>query len=309
VTYPGKVRAAADVNLAFRVSGMIAKVYVDAGDRVQKGQLLAEIDSRDYAVQLAATEAEYMRVKSEVDRIVALYGKGAVTPNDRDRAVFGLEQIAAKREAHRNALDDVRLRAPFDGYVQKRLFDANETVAAGTPVVSMISGDIPEVEIFIPSTDFIRRDRFESFSCCVDVFPDRVFALDLMGVAQKANLNQLYGLRLKMRRDDEPLPPPGIVTVVSVRFRTDDAGLTLIPLSALFEMNGQSTVWMYCDDSGTVESRTVRVDRILTDGTVVISGGLAAREVVVSAGVHSLRQGERVKLLPAVSPANMGGLM
>lgn len=309
VTYPGKVRAAADADLAFRIGGTVAKVHVDAGSHVRKGQILAEIDSRDYEVQLSATEAEYKRIKSEAERVIALYAKKGVTPNDYDKAVYGLEQIAAKYEAHRNALADTRLRAPFDGYVQKRLFGAGETVAAGMPVVSMISGDIPEVEINIPASDFIRQDRFDSFTCNVDIYPGRQFPLDLIGIARKANLNQLYNLRLKMRKDGGELPPPGIAAMVNICFRTEETGLTSIPLSALFETGGVSTVWVYSGDSGTVASRTVKISRILTDGTAVISEGLKANEIVVSAGVHSLRQDEKVKLLPAVSPTNAGGLL
>ncbi|MDR1356481.1 MAG: efflux RND transporter periplasmic adaptor subunit, partial [Tannerellaceae bacterium] len=162
LTFPGKVKAASDVNLAFRISGPIAKVYVEAGHYVRKGQVLAEMDSRDYALQLDATEAEYKQIRAEAERIMALYEKNGVTPNDYDKAVYGLKQITAKYEAHRNALADVRLCAPFDGYVQKCLFEANETVAAGTPVISMISDGLPEVEIFIPSSCFIRRDSFDS---------------------------------------------------------------------------------------------------------------------------------------------------
>jgi RND family efflux transporter MFP subunit len=309
ITYPGKIKAASDINIAFRISGTIAKVYVDAGNHVKKGQILAEIDSRDYEIQLAATEAEYKSIKSEAERVIALYEKKGVTPNDYDKAVYGLKQITAKYEAHGNALADTKLRAPFDGYIQKRLFDANETVAAGMPVISMISGDIPEVEINIPSSEFIRRDKFESFTCTVDIYPDRQFSLELIGIAQKANLNQLYNLRLKMRKDERQLPPPGIVAMVSIYFKTENTSLSSIPLSALFETNGVSTVWIYDKDSETVEARTVTMREILTNGTVVVSEGLNVGEIVVSAGVHSLRQGEKVKLLPAVSPTNTGGLL
>ena len=196
-TFPGKVKAASDINLAFRISGPIVKIVVEAGSFVKKGQVLVEMDSRDYSLQLSATEAEYNRIKAEAERVMALYEKGSVTPNDYDKAVFGLQQITAKLDAHKNALADAKLYAPFDGYVQKRFFDAGETVSAGMPVISMISADLPEIEINIPSSDFIRRDRFESFSCSMDNYPDLSFPLELIGITQKANLNQLYTVRLK----------------------------------------------------------------------------------------------------------------
>jgi RND family efflux transporter MFP subunit len=309
ISFPGKVKAASDVNLAFRISGPIAKIYVEEGRRVRKGQVLVEMDSRDYAVQLDATEAEYRQVKAEAERIIALYEKNGVTANEHDKAVYGLRQITAKYEAHRNALADVKLCAPFDGYVQKRFFAANETVGAGTPVISMISTGVPEVEINISSSDFVRRDRFESFSCTVDIYPDREFPLELIGVTRKANLNQLYAMRLRMKEESKQMPAPGMAAMVNIVLKPEHAASVSIPLSAVFEVNSASTVWIYRSDTQTVESRTVRTGTVLTDGTVTVVEGLQAGETVVTAGVHSLHEGERVKLLPAVSSTNAGGML
>jgi RND family efflux transporter MFP subunit len=303
------VKAASDVNLAFRISGPIAKMYVDVGSYVKKGQVLAEIDLRDYAIQLAATEAEYKQIKAEAERVIALYGKGSVTPNDYDKAVYGLNQITAKYDAHKNALADVKLRAPFDGYVQQRLFDAGETAGAGMPVISLISTNLPEVEINIPSSDFIRRDQFESFSCAVDIYPGKVFPLELIGIAQKANLNQLYTMRLKIKDETKQLPAPGMTTTVTVQFKAGKTALVSIPLSAVFETEDVSTVWVYNKDTQTVEARAIKMREIHTDGTVIVSEGLDEGEIVVSAGVHVLHAKEKVKLLPAVSPTNAGGLL
>jgi len=308
-TFPGKVKAASDVNLAFRISGPVAKVYVDAGSAVKRGQVLAEMDARDYVIQLSATEAEYNRIKAEADRVVALYEKGSATPNDYDKAVYGLQQITAKYEAHKNALSDTKLVAPFDGFVQKRFFEAGETIGAGMPVVSMISASLPEVEIHIPSSDFIRRDRFESFSCSVDIHPGVAFPLELVGVAQKANLNQLYTVRLRMKERTPQMPSPGMTTMVAVQYKPEETASVYIPLSAIFEHDGSSSVWIYNKGTQTVEVRAVTPTEIRLDGKVIVSKGLSEGELVVTAGVRTLRQGEKVKLLHAVSSTNIGGLL
>ena len=130
IVYPGKVYAASDISLSFRVAGPIIAVLPEEGAFVKKGQLLAEIDPRDYKIQLAATEAEYKQIKGEAERVMELYKRGSIAINDYEKAVYGLKQITAKYEAHKNALRDTRLLAPFDGYVQKRFYDAHETVAA-----------------------------------------------------------------------------------------------------------------------------------------------------------------------------------
>ena len=307
--FPGKVKAASDVNLAFRISGPVTRVYVEAGSFVKKGQLLAEMDSRDYTIQLAATEAEYKRIKAEAERVIALYEKGSATPNDYDKAVYGLDQITAKYDAHKNALADTKLVAPFDGYVQRRHFEAGETIAAGIPVISMISASLPEVEINIPSSNFIHRDQFDSFSCSVDIYPNKTFPLELIGIAQKANLNQLYTVRLKMKERMQQMPSPGMTTMVTVQYKSEETTSVYIPFSAMFENNGISSVWVYNSVTQAVEARAITLTEILQDGKVVVSNGLKEGEIVVTAGVHILHQGEKVKPLPAVSPTNAGGML
>jgi RND family efflux transporter MFP subunit len=308
VSFPGRVKAAEDVNLAFRVAGTIAKIRVAEGRRVRKGEVLAELDARDYVLQLQATEAEYRQVKAEAERIISLYEKEGVAANDYDKAVYGLRQITAKYEAHRHAVEDTRLCAPFDGYVQQRFFSENETVGAGTPVASMIGMGAPEVEIHIPLSDYVRRGEFESFVCRADVYPGREFPLELISVVQKANLSQLYAVRLRMR-EGKQLPAAGMAAMVEIRYKAGGAALAAIPYSAVFERNGVSTVWVYEEGTQTVAAREVEVSELKNEGTVVVSNGLRAGETVVTAGVHSLHEGGRVKLLPQASATNVGGLL
>ncbi|NDV67192.1 efflux RND transporter periplasmic adaptor subunit [Bacteroides sp. 224] len=309
VTFPGKVTAASDINLAFRIGGPISHIYVDAGKYVKKGQQLAEIDARDYKIQLAATEAEYNRLKAEAERVISLYKKGSIAPNEYDKAVYGLKQITAKYEAHKNALTDTKLYAPCDGYIQKRLFEPGETVSAGLPVLSMISASTDEIEINIPSSDYIRRDNFESYYCVVDIYPGKSFPLKLIGITRKANMNQLYTMRLRLTGNEKEKPGPGMSTMVTIKYKNEEAETVSIPLTSIFELNTQTMVWVYNRVSETISARNVKVSEILHNGKVIISFGLSHGEIVVSRGVNSVKEGEKVKLLPRVSPTNIGGML
>lgn len=309
VTFPGKVIAASDISIAFRIGGPISNIHVDAGRQVRKGQVLAEIDSRDYAVQLSATEAEYNQIKAEAERIIALYGKGSVTPNDYDKAVYGLNQITAKYNAHKNALADTKLLAPCDGYIQKRLFEPGETVGAGMPVLSMISTGTDEVEINIPLNDYIRRENFDSYYCTADIYPEKTFPLELVGITRKANMNQLYAMRLKLTGNEKNKLTPGMSIMVAIQYKTEETGTVSIPLTSVFELNNQAMVWIYSSATETITARPIKIQQILTNGTVVVSSGLTHGEIVVSGGVNSVKEGEKVKLLPAPSSTNIGGLL
>lgn len=310
VSFPGKIRAAADVNLAFKVSGTLLRVPVQEGARVRKGDLLAEMDPRDYRIQLSATEAEYNRIKGEAGRVIELYKRGSVSQNEYDKAVYGLQQITAKYQAHQNALADTRLTAPFDGYVQKRFYDKEETVGAGMPVISLINTALPEVEINIPAADYVNRELFRSFACKVDIYPDREFPLEVVGISRKANMNQLYNMRLRLKPGIQgELPTPGMAATVIIRYGDRATRSVRIPLSALFGEQENTFVWVYDPASGTVSKRTVVPEKILLDGTAVLSEGLEPGEKVVTAGVHSIGEGQAVRELETPSATNVGGML
>lgn len=309
IAYPGKVKAASDVDLAFRVAGPLAVLPVEEGGFVKKGQVIAEIDRRDYEIQLSATEAEYKRIKAEAERIMELYKRGSIPVNDYDKAVYGLQQITAKYDTHRNALADTRLTAPFDGYIQKKYFNAHETVAAGMPVIAMIGNSYFEVEVDIPSNDYIRQDHFKAFYCTFDVFPGKTFPLELIEITRKANLNQLYRVRMRLKAEKGINMAAGMSVNVTIEYTPDENTLTVVPVAAVFEENGKAVVWVYENTTGTVSKKEVQPGKILKTGQMVILSGLAEGERVVSAGVHSLQEGMKVKLLKPVSRTNVGGLL
>lgn len=309
VIYPGKVKAAADADLSFRIAGPLVSLPAEVGAFVKKGQTVAVIDRRDYEIQLSATEAEYQQIKAEAERVIELYKRGGIPVNDYDKAVYGLKQITAKYEAHKNALADTRLTAPFDGYIQKRHFDEHETVGAGMPVVSMINNRYFEVEMDIPAADYVRQDYFKAFSCTFDVFPGKAFPLEWIGITRKANLNQLYRVSLKLDAGKGVNIAAGMSVNVTVEYAPEENSLTVVPVTAVFEQEGTAAVWIYDEAAGCVRRREVVPGKILKTGRMMIKEGLRAGEKVVSAGVHSLQDGMKVSVLNPVSKTNVGELL
>ena len=155
---------------------------------------------------------------------MALYADGAATPDAYDKARYGLQQITAKYENSRNQLADTEIRMPFDGYVQKRLFDPSTVVGAGMPVLTVVSAEAPEIEINIPGSEYVRRSEFDGFEAAFDFWPGRRIPLRLRSISPKANANQLYTLRLGVPADLRPLPSPGMNTMVTIVCRPSGAG-------------------------------------------------------------------------------------
>lgn len=315
--YPGKTKPADEVNVSFRVSGPIANMKVKEGDYVKKGQLIAEMDTRDYNTQLKAVEAEYQSVKAEAERVIAMYQDGSVTANMYDKARFGLQQITEKLNNARNQLHDTRLVSPIDGYVSAKYHEAGETVGQGMPIVAIYSGSDIEVEVNLSSNDFAQRSNFLSYSCTFDAIPNKEFALKAVGFNQDANSNQLHKVRLRFDGSVPSNITPGMTTMVRIERSVDEGSIISIPREAILEKNGKVYVFLYTAnkeqshdaETGQVVLREITVSRLTSKGKAIVVNGLKGNETIVTAGVHKLTDGQKARRLPVASKSNIGGLL
>lgn len=308
-SYPAVIKASSDVRLAFRIAGPIKKIYVDEGDFVKKNQVLAQVDPRDYRLQLQATEAKYKEVKAEVERITSLYKKGKVSENDYEKAVSGLKQVTAKYNAHKNSLEDTKLKAPFSGHVNTIFFDAEETVDAGMPVISMIDTQKYEIVTHLPASDYLNKEKFTSFTCRTVNDPNASIPLKLRNIVSKANLNGLYPAYFNLTDYGKGKILPGMSAEVIIEYSDQNNNLFKVPSTAIFKQNGVSSVWIFLKTNKTVQSRTVEIVEIKSSGTAIVSGDITEKDIIVSAGVHSLKEGQQVETLEEPSDSNVGGLL
>lgn len=307
---PGKILSPKDINLAFKVSGTIQNIPVEAGSYVKRGELIAQMDPRDYILQLQATEAEYNAIKNEAERIFSLYEQQSVTKSDYEKAKFGLEQITAKYDSHKNALEDTKLYAPFSGYIQKIYYDKNEIIKAGMPIIKIIDTEDLEVETNIPSSDYIRLKDMVSFNCSVDIFKDDVYDLELINVTKKANLNQLYQMKLRLLTQGKTnIPSPGMSTMINITYKNTNSSKMQVPIASIFKDGEKSSVWKYDPSTQTISKVNVEVILILNSGYAVVEGNLNEGELIVSAGVKALKEGQKVKKINNKSNSNIGGLL
>ncbi len=310
--YPGKVKAAQDVSLSFKVSGTLQKILVADGQAVRAGQLIACLDPTDYEVQLAATEAEYKQVKADAERVMRLYKEEVTTASANDKATYGLQQMTAKYKHHQDELRYTRLYAPFDGYIQKHMFEAHETVGAGMPVLAMVGNGQPEVEINLPAAEYVRRATFSTYSCTFDVYPGHSYALRALSITPKANANQLYTMRLQLLpADGKPLPSPGMNTMVRIGCQADSTQTQLaVPAPAVLRKGDRTYVFVFAATDHTLQAREVRLLRLTSDGKAIVSGeGLQPDDEVVAAGVHHVKDGQTVRRMDSVRETNVGGLL
>lgn len=306
--YPGIIKGAGEINVAFRVAGPIEKILVKEGDYVKQGQLLARMDARDYTVQLQAAQAQFEQVEAEAGRISELYSRKSVNQNDYDKAVSGLKMVTAKLKNAKDQLNDTKLHAPVSGYVQKINFLENELIDAGMPVMSLVDVGHYQVEVEIPVSLYIQRDAIVNFSGIQPAVSAQPFKLQLLSYSKTASNNQLYKVQLRLNPDSKLKLAPGMDVQVKIELASNGSPQTCVPLSALFNEQGKTWVWIYQPD-GRVQKREVTTGRLTGDGRIRLLDGVLPHEQVVVAGVNSLSDNEKVEPLEAVSKTNVGGLL
>jgi RND family efflux transporter MFP subunit len=307
--FSGVIKEAAAVNLSFKAAGQILRIHVREGQRVQQGDLIAELDAKDYRLQLEATEAQYEQVKAEVQRIEELYKRKSISGNDYEKAISAKKMLTAKLQADRNTLEYTRLVAPFAGYIQSVHFKPSEVVNAGMSVATLIDVRQMVVEINIPASLYVQRESFASFGCLADVLPDKVFPLKLISINPKADSHQLYKMQLQLDPKQDARLAAGMNVRVAITCAARSNAACSLPIGAVFGEDGKSYVWVLDTVTSRVQKREVTVQGVDGKGGVAVSAGVTCEDNVVVAGAKSLRENQQVRALPEVSEANVGGLL
>lgn len=310
--FPGKTAASTEVDLAFRVANQIIELPVKVGQFVEKGDLIARLDptdfqtrTRGYQAQLEGARASLNEARLSYDRYKALYAEGNAPKASYDQAEAMLETARAKvesieqqlRQARMN-LGYTRLTAPFDGYIAARYVDNFQNVAAGHPVVKLQKIDDLEVTIGLPDDMITLRDRITRVSVSLEAYPGRVFPAGIKEIATDSNSRTgTFPVTVSLERSGEVELLPGMAADVKVEFDTNgEGGGFLVPDTAVFSDDGSSWIWVFDPQTSTVSRRQVEMAAVTDHGTVLTSG-LKEGDVVITAGVHYLSEGRRVRLL------------
>jgi len=273
-----------------QISGQLTQLYVDAGDRVKRGQLLARIDAREADAQVATAGAQVARAEAalaqaqlEHDRTRSLVAQNFVSQAALDKADAELKTARAALDAARAGTTQAatgrsyaELRAPIDGVVTRRLMELGELAAPGRGVVEIHDpaalravGTIPQ--FVLPRTARVDRAEIELPSLQRRIRAVRVTVLP----AADPRL-----LSTQVRADLPADAPAGIVpgTAAKVLVPIGRSKKLVVPAAAVFRRSELTAVYVLAD--GVRQLRQVRVGNRVSDDAVEVLAGLAAGERV-----------------------------
>jgi RND family efflux transporter MFP subunit len=309
--YAGEVKARTESRLSFRVGGKMVKRMVDLGDTVKAGQVLAQLDARDLRLgqdaaraSMAAAQASYEQSAADYKRYKELSDKGFIGPAELDRREMAmktaraqLDQARAQSNVQGNQAGYATLVADVSGVITGVDLEPGMVASAGTPVLRLAHDGPRDVVFSVPedkvATVKALAGQPKAFTVKVWGTTDAPLPATIREISAAADPTT----RTFLVKADIGAAAAGVrlgqTATVSMEL-PQVAGVNKLPLSALREEQGRSAVWLVDRASMTVKSQEVKLAG--ADGNeAVITGGLSPGQIVVTAGVHVLSPGQKVK--------------
>jgi membrane fusion protein, multidrug efflux system len=306
--FAGEVRPRYESRLGFRVGGKIAARKVDVGALVKRGQVLMQLDPQDLRLGQAQAQANLRAAETARDLAAAdlkryqeLRAQNFVSQAVLDARQAAYRQAQAGAEAARagaaeqgNQAAYASLVADADGVVTAIDAEAGQVVAAGTPVVRVVRTDEKEVVIGVPEDRVDEVRNAEGVTVRLWAEPGRAIAGRVREIAPAADpATRTYAVKVAVPAD--PSIRLGMTAAVQLRL-AGAAPRMLVPLTALVQDRGRSAVWVV--DKGVAHLVPVQVGEP-AGNEIALAGGVREGQTVVTAGVHVLSEGQKVRILSA----------
>lgn len=300
----GNLRGRKEADLAANASGRVLKTYVERGDEIKEGMVVAQLDTSNLALSLqeARTNVKAQRTQEEINkadcaRYEQLWQKGAISAAEYDQTTAKCKttpisrEVAEAREniASKN-VGDGAIRAPFTGVVSERYIEVGEYVQASSKVLSMVqTGDL-RLQLTVPEANVADVKTGADVAFTVAAYPDKTFhgTVKFVSAAVRESTRDLVVEAVVPNNDK--LLRPGMFADASLT--TGSEKLASVPLSAVFERQDKKRVYVVAD--GRLQERVLQVGPEV-NGRLTAHGGIKAGDKVVSGNLAGLTNGAKVE--------------
>jgi len=306
----GSIRAVQGADLAPQASGVVDEIHFESGNDVAKGALLLRLRPNDDPAKLAQLEAAATLDEQTLKRDQEQLAAQAISQATVDTDVANLKSAKAQVAAQQALIDEKTVRAPFAGRLGIRQIDVGQYLTAGTTVVTLQQLDPIYADFYLPQQELAKIKRGQTVSAEVDAYPGVSFAGTITSINSKVDAtSRNVQVRASFPNADKRLVPGMYATVEIDNGAARD--LVTLPQTAI-SYNPYGDVVYVVEKSGTddkgnpklvVQQRFVKTGPTRGD-QVAVESGVAAGDVVVTAGQMKLHNGSAVVINNAVTPTD-----
>lgn len=303
-SYAGDVQARQQTALAFRVTGQVTERFVDVGDQVKIGQVLAKLDVKDAQLELNASSAQLenaqsaaKNAESELQRFKQLLPMNAVSRSQYDAvenqykaAISTLKQAQANYSVSRNQTGYNQLLSNKNGVITARNIEVGQVVAAGQAAYQMAIAGERDVVIGVPEQAISEIKVGQTAWVTLWSKPEEKFAAYVREISPAADESRTFSVKVALREGNSTIQ---LGQSARVFFTQVQHNVLSVPLSSVSANEQQAYVWVVKPDQ-TIHKVAVTLGAYGHDSVPVLSG-LNATDYVVIGGVHLLHEKQKIQ--------------
>jgi|TARA_A100001234_G_scaffold73196_1_gene64616 RND family efflux transporter MFP subunit len=284
-TFPGKLLPIEQSELAFEIPGKIKNIYVDVGDYVNKGDILAKLDDRESNAQLNQARAKYDLSKQVLDRFEDLRAQGHISIQDLDKARSDFIIAESQYEFFKVKLEQTNIISPFNGVIQNRFLDTGTVINSGIPILEIIDSNYVEAHISVPVIYLSEMQLGQEYD------------FEFNGKIIKATFSKLAPMspggsdsRLAIFKFSDFFSP-GSIANLQIKITKKSKG-TWVPLKSLSQ--SEQGLWSVY----TIEDNVVVKDLVeiiyFENNYAYVSGTLKDNDLIVLGGAAKIIEGKKI---------------
>jgi len=263
VTFTGTVEAEAVNNIAPQTSIRIKKIYVEVGDHVRAGQLLAEMDAANFEQIRLQLEND----KIEFERVDRLYKVGGISKSEWDSKKLAFE---LSQTSHRNMQENTALVSPIDGIVSKRNYDSGDMFSMGEPIFVVERIRPVKLMVNISEALFTKISKGMDVNISLDVYGDETFKGKVKLVHPMIDPDtRTFPVEVQIENKDERIRS-GMFARLTFNYGMEKR--VLIPDRAIQKQSGSADRYVYVIKDGTAEYRKVSIGNRVGELFEVLDG-------------------------------------
>jgi len=285
----GSTIPAKEVKIASEVQGKLVGLYIDNGDVVRAGQVIASLDASVYNVQLSSIEASIAKAKLDLSRYNNLINLGGATPMQAESAQLQINSLIAEKRQVLEQISHMQIRAPFSGKIENVSVELGSFVSYGTVLSQLIDNSSLKINIYLSEQEALKVKAGQSVTISSNALAQAKTGKITM-VSDKADASGKFMTEISFTNNDKDKLKAGILADVHFTMEETATGLS-IPVSALLAGTKEAKVYVAKDNK--VELRAIKTG-IVTSNKVQVIEGLQTGEIIVISGQLNLENGTAI---------------
>ncbi|HBL78342.1 MAG: hypothetical protein A2W90_16205 [Bacteroidetes bacterium GWF2_42_66] len=293
ISTTGIVSAFEELIVLSETQGKVKKIHQNVGDRVQRNQVIVEVDDETIAANVLVAEANFEQQKKDIERMERLEQGSAIAKHDLEKARIGLKKAEADLITARKALRDTKIKAPISGVINKRMVENGQFVAGGMPICEIVNTSKLKIWVKVPEKDIFKLAKGQPVNVNIPAFPGKIFSGKINSIGEKADNSMKFDAEVIMdNNDSDQHLKAGLFSEVYIPVEASET--ILIEKAAITGSMKNPSVFVV---EGDIAVKKEIIINESDDKFIEVVSGLKKEDRVVVSGQLNLNDGDRVKII------------